>query len=332
MPLPFTTVATTGITNGWSHTGNVGITFTSNQATYADNGSNPAVNNFKAALPYSLTYGITKAPTPVPDTTYPVPGDMTNYNSGVNAGLAAPICPSGNTIPSTFATNASLTETEGIYNVHYFTTDCAFTEELLFNPTGTQLSDPTANWATFPVLPFGVDLTLPVVSNVSTLPSPIYLNQPSVALTFTCTDDTQPGSGLHTCDTSLSNNVPVISPNPNPVPVGPGSFNGSYTIPTNVPVPAAQNKTVTITAQDFAGNTATTTTPAYSVLYETSATTCGAAGDSERQPGSRWTSGEYNRGQSGAHQEGAQHSNQVPRVRLQGCFDWSAHSASHLED
>jgi len=46
------------------------------------------------------------------------------------------------------------TSGDGIYNLHFFTTDCALTEELVFNPQGSQLTDPTANWASFRYITF----------------------------------------------------------------------------------------------------------------------------------------------------------------------------------
>jgi hypothetical protein len=59
-----------------------------------------------------------------------------------------------------------------MYNLHYFTTDCALTEELLFNPTAVQLTDPTANWASFPTLLFGVDTTHPSLNCNNTPAAP----------------------------------------------------------------------------------------------------------------------------------------------------------------
>ena len=273
MPEPFTSnVSITGATNGWVKTSSATANFTSNQATYSPTAKvNPPANNFVAAPPYSLTYGISKAGAPIPDTTYPVAGDVTNYNAGVQPNFAPPVCKPAP--PNPFVSTGTFSSlADGIYNVHYFTTDCAFTEELLFTPiTG----DPNANWASFQVIPFGVDTAAPTLKNVSTVGPILYLNQP-VSFTFEC-DDATPGSGIHSCDTSASNNVPATTTTP--IPVGPASYLASVAIPTSAAVPALPGKTVSATAQDFAGNTVTSPTQTYSVQYETPSVSCGVAGD-----------------------------------------------------
>ena len=262
MPQPFTSnVSITGATNGWVKTSSATANFTSNEATYVPAANNPPLNDFVAAPPYSLTYGISKASAPIPDTTYPVAGDVTNYNAGVVPNFAPPVCKPAP--PNPFVSTGTFSSlADGIYNVHYFTTDCAFTEELVFTPITT---DPNANWASFQVIPFGVDTAAPTLKNVSTVGPILYLNQP-VSFTFEC-DDATPGSGIHTCDTSASNNVPATTTTP--IPVGPASYMASVAIPTNVVVPALPGKMVSATAQDFAGNTATSPTQTYSVQYET---------------------------------------------------------------
>lgn len=177
MPLPFTHATIAGQTNGWVTSGNVTANFISNEATYNQTATTPLSNGFTAQPPYSLTSGITNAfdaqghPIPVPDTTYPVPGDMTNYNTGVNQKFGTPLCPAGTTNP--FSSSAAFTSlADGQYNLHYFTTDCAFSEELLFNPTAGQLSDPAANWASFPTIRFGVDTAPPSLACTTTPAAP----------------------------------------------------------------------------------------------------------------------------------------------------------------
>ena len=80
--------------------------------------------------------------------------------SELNPNFGTPLC-SSSTTPS-FSSPASITPTaDGIYNLHFFTTDCGLTEELVFNPQGPQLTDPTANWASFRYVPLGVDTVAP---------------------------------------------------------------------------------------------------------------------------------------------------------------------------
>ena len=178
MPLPYTTTTTTPAINGngWVNNTAVTVNFISKAANYT--ATTPAANGFTQASPYSLTYGITPASSPVPDTTYPVSGDTTNWAPGVNQNFGAPTPPSTTSlplcpgsIPLSFPSSAALVESSGIYNLHYFTTDCALSEELLFNPQGMQLTDPTANWASFRTLAFGVDNSAPVLAACTLTPS-----------------------------------------------------------------------------------------------------------------------------------------------------------------
>jgi len=112
-----------------------------------------------------------------------------------------------------FPTPASFTESDGVYNVHYFTTDCAMTEELLFNPQGTQLTDPTANWASFRTLSYGVDTSFPVLSPCSVPAAPTGHNgwYPS-GVTASCSA-TDIGSGFGVGTTT----APTVIPNTNGV-------------------------------------------------------------------------------------------------------------------
>ena len=191
-PLPTATATIAGQNgNGWINSTTINATFNSSAATYAPGAANPPSNKFVPAPPYSLTYGISTWPA-LPDTTYPVTGDLANYNSTVNPNLGVnpnpppswlPLCPSG-PIPATPASFTSYSTSDGtpsgtptltglsngIYNVHYFTTDCALTEGLVFNPTN--LSNPTTNWASFPFTTVGVDTVAPTFSPSSCSPAP----------------------------------------------------------------------------------------------------------------------------------------------------------------
>jgi hypothetical protein len=79
----------------------------------------------------------------------------------------------GGTTPASFNSKGNFEGlAEGLYNLHDFTTDCALTEELLFNPSAKQLTDPAANWASFPTLQFGVDMTAPTLTCTDTPAAP----------------------------------------------------------------------------------------------------------------------------------------------------------------
>ena len=86
-PLPTATATIAGQNgNGWINStsaGTISATFNSSAATYAPGAANPPSNKFVPAPPYSLTYGISTWPA-LPDTTYPVAGDATNYNTAGN--------------------------------------------------------------------------------------------------------------------------------------------------------------------------------------------------------------------------------------------------------
>lgn len=177
MPLP-TATATIASQNtyGWIHgSSSISATFNANEATYPATGNIPSANGFApatAAPPMSLTYGISTWPT-LPDSTYPVSGDLTNPNSSTS--LSTPFCNTGGVTPPTFTSAGSFSGlSDGMYNLHYFTSDCAFAEGLIFNPTGAALTNPTANWASFPFVTVGIDNVAPQVSSCSAPPSPIY--------------------------------------------------------------------------------------------------------------------------------------------------------------
>ncbi len=59
-------------------------------------------NGFVAAPIYSVTYGITPASSPLPDTTYPVPGDLTTWNTYTNPSFGNPLCNVSGTTPTSF--------------------------------------------------------------------------------------------------------------------------------------------------------------------------------------------------------------------------------------
>jgi hypothetical protein len=250
-PLPGATATIAGQNpNGWINGANISASFNSSAATYAGGSGNPPANNFVPASPYSLTYGISTWPA-LPDSTYPVTGDTTNYNSGVSPNLGAsgsnwvPLCPSGTATPSSFASVGSFSGlSNGIYNVHYFTTDCALTEGLVFNPTGTQLTNPTANWASFPYTTVGVDTVAPSLG-CSTSPAPVYNGWYNTNVTVSCSA-TDVGSGF-------APGTPVANAGNN---VLQGALTAAFSTSTGV-VGGTTNPAAVVAAQkisDLAGN------------------------------------------------------------------------------
>jgi hypothetical protein len=245
--------------NGWVNSASVAnakAKFVSNAATYVESATDPLANRFKPAAPYSLTFGLSPASMPVPDTPYPVAGDVTNLNKFTNPGFEAPMCNIGGTTPMMFRSDSGThlnNLAEGVYNLHYYATDCALTEELLFNPTAAQLTDPTANWAKFPVLTFGVDTNSPTI----TTPVVSVSNSEMVTATYSCSDTGSAivNSGIAQCGPFAQ----ALSGTPLE---GPPSVNITDTTFPNALGP----HTVTVTAKDAAGNAASSTV-SYSVPY-----------------------------------------------------------------
>jgi hypothetical protein len=189
MPLPSTTLTSSFQSNGWAQAPNpASVTFTANPASYSPGLINPPTNGFIAASAYSVTYGVTPASSPLPDTTHPIPSDTTLFNPTANPNFGTPLC-SPSTTSSFLAPPVNLTTSgDGIYNLHFFTTDCALTEELVFNPQGSQLTDPTANWASFRYITFGVDSVAPTFSCSSPSTSVWYNANQTVSCTVTDQD------------------------------------------------------------------------------------------------------------------------------------------------
>lgn len=200
MPLPTASATVTSQNSyGWIRGSSaISATFVSNSATYPGSGNVPPANGFTpatAASPFSLTYGLSNWPT-LPDTTYPVAGDLTNSNSFTS--VTTPFCNTGGTTPATFTSAGSFNGlSDGIYNLHYFTTDCAFTEGLIFNPTGSALSNPTANWASFPYVTVGIDNVAPQVSSCTSAPPPVYNGWYNANFSQSCTVTDQYSVGAY---------------------------------------------------------------------------------------------------------------------------------------
>jgi hypothetical protein len=112
-PLP-TASATVG-QYGWVNSTTANVNFAANAATYSSpsvTANNPfpsfPYNGFVAAPVYSVTYGITQAGSPLPDTTYPVPGDITVWNNYTQENFANPLCNYMGTTPSSFSPTESI--------------------------------------------------------------------------------------------------------------------------------------------------------------------------------------------------------------------------------
>jgi hypothetical protein len=198
MPLPTATATVTSQNNyGWIRgSSSISATFNANEAAYPATGNIPPANGFAAAAapPMSLTYGISTWPA-LPDTTYPVTGDVANPNA--NTSLSAPFCNTGGLTPPSFTSAGTFSGlNDGVYNLHYFTTDCAFAEGLIFNPTGSALTSPTANWASFPFVTVGIDNIAPQVSGCSAAPSPIYNGWYNANFSQSCTVTDQYSAGV----------------------------------------------------------------------------------------------------------------------------------------
>lgn len=146
VPLPSTTVNGQG--NGgtiWTNTSATSIPLTFSTSVPAASG-----NNFAAAPIASVTYGLDSGP-PYPDTTFPIPGDQPASPS------YTPDSTQCHTAPGTapFASTAALAGplSAGQHTLHFFATDCAATEELVYDTSN--LAN-TNNWVSFKTVTINV--------------------------------------------------------------------------------------------------------------------------------------------------------------------------------
>jgi hypothetical protein len=238
MPLPITIPIVTSreFWTTWQNTGTVTVKFISSPAIYPLFGNPHPANGFTPAPIQSVTFGTTPASVPVPDPTFPVPGDTSLPNTGT--------CPT--TAPGIIVTpSSSFVLTEGRYQLHFFATDCANTEELNFRAS----NNPSVNWAKFKTWPVNIDMTKPVphIASITVTP-PTKKNQPAkVTVQFSCSDpdlaDGSEGSGVFFCGPYLF-------------------FFGAEQTPTlqyTFSAPGHGAQTFSLTATDVAGNSATTT-------------------------------------------------------------------------
>jgi mucin-19 len=267
MPLP-TAIATISGQNGsgWINSPAIAVAnFTSTAAVYAGTAANPPANAFVPAAPFSLTYGASVWPT-LPDTTYPVSTDLSNYNSFTNSSPTPPsstFCNNSGTTPSPFTAGNSSAPAffsglgNGIYNLHYFTTDCAFTEGLVFNPAPSQLNNSAANWASFPYVTFGIETaSAPNFSVACTPNSGTY----DANITASCTvTDTNYVAG--SADSGFACATYPCSGNPALLPNSIQGSNSSETVSVTTNVqPGTSNSTAysnSVSICDLAGNCVT---------------------------------------------------------------------------
>jgi hypothetical protein len=175
MPLPNSAASlASGWSGGWTSTPSTAtVNFTANAATYPGSGTIPPSNGFGAAPIYSVTAGLSPSSQALPDTTYPISTDDTLTNTATSPNT--PFCNVSGATPATFSPTATIqninggsTPADGLYYLHYFPTDCAFTEGLVYRPTPAQVTDPTANWASFPYITVGIDTQAPTFSACNT--------------------------------------------------------------------------------------------------------------------------------------------------------------------
>jgi hypothetical protein len=247
MPLPITLpVVTTENFFGWQRGTTVTVKFFSSPAIYPFffNFNPLPANGFTAAPIQSVTFGTNpaKAVPPVPDTTYPVPGDITLFNPGGAGGASeCPAAPGGIFTTSdtiTQDTSTGLAFAEGRYNLHFFATDCASTEELRFRVN----SNPNANWASFKTVPVNIDETAPAINGATAMRS-----GNTVKVTYSCSDpalhDGTAGSGVVVCGTYLFFAVPNTGP-----------LTSQFKVNST-------SGTIALTAIDLAGNKTTVNVP-----------------------------------------------------------------------
>ena len=210
MPLPYAVAAIKNLNNGWVTTSSPQVAFVATPAIYVPLPNNPKANNFKPAPLYSVTFGTTPASSPLPDPTYQIPGDTILYTSYASQNFVSPLCPAS-TPAKLFSPTGSVSglSNGSTYNLHFFATDCALSEGLVFLPQGSQLTNPTANWASFEYVTFGVDTTTPSLTLSPSASSGSSFKKGSAGpkVSFTCM--TTGASGLQNCGTSLSSNLPA---------------------------------------------------------------------------------------------------------------------------
>jgi hypothetical protein len=250
MPLPSTDPAVTSDNIfGWQNNTTVNVKFSASPGRLPEDGE---PNGFKPAPVESVTFGTTKATVSVPDTTFPVPGDITLFNpGGVGGSSACPSAPGGvfKTGPTNVPvdTSTGLPFTEGRYKLHFFATDCAETEELRFRAS----NNPNTNWASFKTVTVKIDLGAPIVNGLTLSTSMPKAGQ-TVTASYSCSDpllaDGSEGSGVVLCGTFLF-----------------FAADSTPTLHTKFVAKGVGAHVFSVTATDLAGNSTTVSVP-YTVV------------------------------------------------------------------
>jgi hypothetical protein len=240
VPLPHTLALFLPNRFGWSNSKTVNLNFLTAPAFV------PPFNNngFVAAAIQTLTYGIDDAPLPV-DTSLPISGDVTLPKTNP---VTCPGVPTPGAQP--VLNTDTVTLTEGSHLLHYFATDCAGTEELVFTPQGT------GAWTSFKTVTINVDTTPPSASGISLPGSGTYSLKQNVSASFSCMDP----SGF---EGAAPSGVVFCGPQ-GALPFAPKANTGTLTLKLNTS--STGTKTLTVNVVDLAGNVGTPVSVNYTVV------------------------------------------------------------------
>jgi hypothetical protein len=196
---PSTTVSGFVNADGWAKgTGGVTGTLTAVPPT------NPGTNGNILAPIDSITYGVNPAAQGLPPTFLPIATDTTKFSrnpwatpgSATTTTSSCPTSITGSTSVGSFSSSVNLDPlAEGTYLMHYFSRDCAGTNELNFTLDGSN------SWSTsFKALTIKVDNTPPSITVTSPAPTTYAANQ-VVNANYGCTDS---GSGVASCSGTVA--------------------------------------------------------------------------------------------------------------------------------
>jgi hypothetical protein len=255
---PSTTV--TGFVNaaGWTNSPTPTGTLTGNPATLPV----PNSNNMVVAAIANVTYGTNPASSGPPSTLLPIPTDTTLTNPHplpTTTTCPNPI-PAQPPLPPAFGPNSVTLGpfADGSSNLlHYFTTDCATTEDLKFTFALNPISNKMEWFTNFNSLTINVDLTKPAVNNLAFLPNPAKPGQ-SITASYSCSDPLTISagtmrSGIASCGKGTQNFTKGTFDT--------GTQSDTFTVPTTANGPQPYS----VTATDVAGNSFTLTAN-YSVV------------------------------------------------------------------
>lgn len=227
VPEALTTVSVDGMQPGnWINSSTAKVTL-STQPPYLVGSPVPNAVGFTPSPISTLTYGIS------PANSVPAPGDPIATDKTLTNSQACPVpgVPSGPLAP-TFTPDVQTLSglSDGNYLLHYYSQDCAGTNEFLFT------QDNSGSWSThFYTFAINVDTTMPTVSNPTlTANGPYYQGQP-VQVSFSCSDT---GSGIVSCGNHAY----------------PAGTANTGTVTATLDTSSSGAKTFTIVAIDAAGN------------------------------------------------------------------------------